>query len=245
MTRAYAAVRDSFGLLDINNAIDALDGRIGGEAQLALYRNVQDMVLSQLAWFMRNARLGSGLLAETVSSFKAGIAAVAASLDATLPPAAAASRSARWAEVIKAGAPEPLAHAIANLSSLSSAPDIVLIAQNSGKPIEAVAATQFGIDDLFGIGMLSRAAADMPLADAYDRLARDRAVGTIGAAHRGITAKVAARHEAEGKAGAALEAWSQEPNIARARERLRALSGSGISIAKLTVAAGLLDDLAR
>ncbi|MBV8962877.1 MAG: NAD-glutamate dehydrogenase, partial [Hyphomicrobiales bacterium] len=59
MTRAYAAVRDSFGLLELNTAIDALDGKLRGDAQLALYRNVQDVVLSQLAWFMRNARLTS------------------------------------------------------------------------------------------------------------------------------------------------------------------------------------------
>src|SRR5882757_5109193 len=97
------------------------------------------MVLSQLAWFMRNARLSAGSLTETVASFKAGIAAVSASLDQSLRPAAAAARAARMAELVKASAPEALARRIADLSSLSSAPDIVLIAQQSGKLIEAVA----------------------------------------------------------------------------------------------------------
>src|SRR5271165_4730916 len=59
MTRAYAAVRDSFGLHDLDAAIDALDGKIAGAMQLSLYRTVQDMALSQLAWFMRNAQLAS------------------------------------------------------------------------------------------------------------------------------------------------------------------------------------------
>jgi glutamate dehydrogenase len=45
MTRAYAAVRDSFGLLDLNTAIDALDGKIAGATQLSLYRIVQDIAL--------------------------------------------------------------------------------------------------------------------------------------------------------------------------------------------------------
>jgi glutamate dehydrogenase len=246
MTRAYAAVRDSFGLLDLNTAIDALDGKIAGEAQLALYRNVQDVVLSQLAWFMRNARLMAGSLTETVGTFKAGIGAVSASLDLSLRPAAAAARAARMAELVKMGAPEPLARALADLASLSSAPDIVVIAGTSGKPIEAVAVAHFGVDDMLGIGALSTAASKMPLADAYDRLARDRAVATIGTAHRGITAKVVALHATDDAPGAALDAFmAKDPNVARARERLGALAASAPSIARLTVAAGLLEDLSR
>ena len=245
MTRAYAAVRDSFGLFDLNAAIDGLDGKIGGEAQLSLYRAVQDVVLTQLAWFMRNAGLGSGALRDTVTTFWAGIGAVSASLDRSLRPAAAAARAARTEELIKAGAPELLARAIADLASLSSAPDIVLIAQKSGKPIEAVASAHFGTDDMLGIGALCKAAADMPLADAYDRLARDRAVATIGAAHRGITAKVVSLH-GEGDQAGGLEAWmAANPDVERNRQRLAALAGSAPSIAKLTVAAGLLDDLAK
>jgi glutamate dehydrogenase len=246
MTRAYAVVTDAFGLLDLNAAIDALDGKIGGEAQLALYRNVQDVVLSQLAWFMRNARLTAGSLTEIAGAFKAGIGAVSASLDRSLRPAAAAARMARTADLVNAGAPESLARALADLACLSSAPDIVVIAEKSGKPIQAVAAAHYGIDDALGIGALCAAAASMPLADAYDRLARDRAVATIGAAHRGITAKVVARHSDEEQPGSALDAFlAADANVAGARARLAALAASAPSIAKLTVAAGLLDDLAR
>ncbi|MBV9112422.1 MAG: NAD-glutamate dehydrogenase [Hyphomicrobiales bacterium] len=246
MTRAYAAVRDSFGLLELNTAIDALDGKLRGDAQLALYRNVQDVVLSQLAWFMRNARLTAGSLTETVATFRAGIGAVSAALDPSLGPAAAAARAARRAELVQIGAPEPLAHALADLASLSSAPDIVVIAGTSGKPIDAVAMAHFGIDDMLGIGALVAAAGRMPLADAYDRLARDRAVATIGAAHRGITAKIVALHASEEAPGSALDAFlAADANVARARERLVLLAASPPSIARLTVAAGLLDDLAR
>ena len=246
MTRAYAAVRDSFGLVELNTAIDTLDGKLGGEAQLALYRNVQDVVLSQLAWFMRNARLTAGSLTETVATFKAGIGAVSSTLDISLGPAAAAARAARKAELEQMGAPEPLARALADLASLSSAPDIVVIARASGKPIEAVAMAHFGIDDRLAISALVGAAGNMPLADAYDRLARDRAVATIGAAHRGITAKIVELHATEDAPGGALDAFmAANGNLARAREHLGRLAASAPSIARLTVAAGLLDDLAR
>jgi glutamate dehydrogenase len=144
------------------------------------------------------------------------------------------------------GAPEPLARALADLASLSSAPDIVVIARASGKPIEAVAMAHFGIDDRLAISALVGAAGNMPLADAYDRLARDRAVVTIGAAHRGITAKIVELHATEDAPGGALDAFmAANGNLARAREHLGRLAASAPSIARLTVAAGLLDDLAR
>ena len=106
--------------------------------------------------------------------------------------------------------------------------------------------SNFGIDDRLRIGALVGAAGKMPLADAYDRLARDRAVATIGAAHRGIAAKVVALHETENAPDAALDGFmAANQNVARASEHLGLLAGSAPSIARLTVAAGLLDDLAR
>jgi glutamate dehydrogenase len=246
MTRAYAAVRDSFGLLDLNTAIDALDGKIAGATQLSLYRTVQDMALSQLAWFMRNAQLASGSLAETIAVFKAGIGAIAANLDQCLRPAAVLARAARAEELVSAGIPRQLSRSIADLAALSSAPDIVLVARMTGKPVSAVAMAHFGSDDALGIGALVTAAAQMPLADAYDRLARDRAVATIGAAHRRITAKIVELHAVDGEPEKSLDSWiAADHMVGRARERLNAIAASPVSIAKLTVAAGLLDDLAR
>jgi glutamate dehydrogenase len=241
MTRAYAAVRDSFGLLDLNTTIDALDGKIAGAMQLSLYRTVQDMALSQLAWFMRNAQLAPGSLAETIAVFKTGIGAIAANLDQCLKPAAALARAAHAEELVSVGIPDPLSRSIADLAALSSAPDIVLTAQKTGKPVRAVAGVHFGSDDALGVGPLVAAAGRIPLADAYDRLARDRAVAIIGAAHRGITAKIVGLDAPDG-----VDSWiAADPSVERARERLSAIANSPASIAKLTVAAGLLDDLAR
>jgi glutamate dehydrogenase len=246
MTRAYAAVRDSFGLLDLNRSIDALDGKIAGATQLSLYRAVQDMTLSQIAWFMRNAQLASGHLNETIAVFTTGIGTVAANFDQCLSPAAVLARAARAEELVSAGIPRQLSRSIADLAALSNAPDIVLIARMTGKPVRAVAMAHFGSDDALGIGALVTAAAQIPLADVYDRLARDRALAIVDAAHRGITAKIVELYAVDGEPGTALDSWiTTDPTVGRARERLNAIVASPASIAKLTVAAGLLDDLAR
>jgi glutamate dehydrogenase len=246
MTRAYAAVRDSFDLVALDTSIDALDGKIAGATQLSVYRTLQDMALPQLAWFMRNAKLASGSLTETITVFKTGIGRVAANLDQYLRPTAARARADRTEELVGAGIPRQLSRSIADLAALSNAPDIVLIARMTGKPIHAVAMAHFGSDDVLGIGALVAAAAHMPLADAYDRLARDRAVAIVGAAHRGITAKIVGLYAVDGEPGKALESWiAGDHTVGRARERLHAIVASPASIAKLTVAAGLLDDLVR
>jgi glutamate dehydrogenase len=246
MTRAYAAVRDSFGLPDLNTAIDALDGKIAGAIQLSLYRTVQDMALSQLAWFMRNTQLASGSLADTIAVFKTGIGAVAANLDQCLRPGAVLAHAARAEELVSAGIPMQLSRSIADLAALASAPDIVLVARMTGKRVSAVAIAHFGSDDVLGIGALVTAAAQMPLADAYDRLARDRAVAIVGAAHRRITAKILGPYAVDGEPEKSLDSWTAaDHTVGRARERLNAIAASPASIAKLTVAAGLLEDLAR
>jgi glutamate dehydrogenase len=148
--------------------------------------------------------------------------------------------------LIGAGIPEPLSRSIADLAALSGAPDIVLNAQKTGKPVRTVASAHFGSDDALGIGALVAASALLPLADAYDRLARDRAVAIIGGAHRRITAKIVELYTSDGEPGKALDSWiAADPSVLRARERLNVIVASSASIAKLTVAAGLLDDLAR
>ena len=91
---AFAAVRDSYGLTALNTAIDELDNRIPGKAQLALYAAVQDLLLDRIVWFLRNVDLARGL-ADVVTHYRDGIAAVEAALDAALPEDAARARSSR------------------------------------------------------------------------------------------------------------------------------------------------------
>ena len=93
---AFAAVRNSYDCSRSTSEIDALDNKIAGETQLALYAAVQDLLLDRLVWFLRNVDLEQGL--ETIiAHYRDGIAQVAAALDNALSKAAAAARDARAA----------------------------------------------------------------------------------------------------------------------------------------------------
>ncbi len=77
---AFTAVRDSYGMTDLNGAIDALDNKISGALQLELYAAVEDLLLDRIVWALRNVDRSRGL-APGVAHYREGIAAVEAALD--------------------------------------------------------------------------------------------------------------------------------------------------------------------
>jgi glutamate dehydrogenase len=240
---AFAAVRNSFDMIELNTEIDALDNKLPGKAQLDLYAAVQDLLLDRLVWFLRNVDLKQGL--ETiVAHYRDGIAQVAAALDTALSKEAAAARDARVAELVKAGVPDALARRIASLSCLKAAPDIVLVADRAKKPVGEVTATYFATEAFFQLDQIANAVPGIVVSDYFDRLALDRALDSIGDAERRLTAAMVGN----GVAGAgAVEEWvkPRQAEVERIRAQIHEISGSGLTLSKLSVAASLLGDLAR
>jgi glutamate dehydrogenase len=243
IAKAFAAVRDSYDMPALNEEINALDGKVKGDVQLSLYETVQNLLLDRLVWFLRNVDLTKGL-AGVVEHHRAGIAALAGSLDAALPVDSAAARATRTMQLTASGVPAMLAKRIANIPELAAAPDLVLIADRTGKPMDAIAATYFAAEAHFRIDRVVVAARGVAVTDYFDRLALDRALDTIGDAERRLTAAMVET----GQSGAeAVEAWvaSRKAEVERIRAAIHQIAGSGLTLSKLTVAASLLSDLAK
>jgi glutamate dehydrogenase len=240
---AFAAVRNSYDLIELNSEIDALDNKISGKVQLDLYAAVQNLLLDRLVWFLRNVDLTQGL-EKIIGHYRDGIAQVAAALDDALSKQAAHARDARVAELTKGGVPESLARRIGSLTVLKAAPDIALVADRAGKPVNEVTATYFATEAFF---QLDRVASDVPnivVSDYFDRLALDRALDSIGDAERRLTAAMVGN----GAAGVgAVEEWvrPRQAEVERIRSAIHEIAGSGLTLSKLSVAASLLGDLAR
>ena len=240
---AFAAVRDSYGMTALNSAIDGLDNKISGKLQLDLYAAVQDLLLDRIVWFLRNVDLSKGL-ADVVAHYRDGIAAVTAALDGALSLDFRDARAARRQELVAAGVPDELAGRIADLRPLTAAPDIVLVADRTGKPVGEVAATYFAAGAFFRLDRIAGAASNIPIADYFDRLALDRARDSIGDAERRLTAAMVGN----GAAGAAaVEAWvaPRKNEVERIRVAIHEIANSGLTLSKLSVAASLLGDLVK
>ena len=240
---AFAAVRDSYGMTALNNEIDALDNIVPGALQLELYAAVQDLLLDRVVWFIRNIDFTQGLAA-TVAHYGAGIATVEASLAHALPQAAAQALTAREGELAKRGVPNALARRIASLPALVASPDIVTVAERTGRDIGALASIYFAAAAFFRLDQIAASARGIVVSDYFDRLALDRALDSIGEAERRLAAAMATN----GAAGAAaVETWAapRKADVERVRMSVNEIAGSGLTLAKLTVAASLLGDLVR
>ena len=142
-----------------------------------------------------------------------------------------------------AGVPAALARRIAQLPRLRDATDIHLVAEQAGAPLERAARVFFAIADRLGTSRIVAAARRVPVADRFDRLALDRALDMLADARRRIATEALL---AEQEAADPLGAWIGKR--ARAVERAFAtFTGEAAepSVARVTVAANLLADLAR
>ena len=93
---------------------------------------------------------------------------------------------------------------MADFPEIAAAPDVVLIADRTRKPIAAIVATYFAAEAYFRVDRIVAAARNIVVSDYFDRLALDRALDSIGDAERRLTAAMVET----GKSGKdAVEAW--------------------------------------
>jgi glutamate dehydrogenase len=239
---AFAAVRGSYGLIELNSEIDALDTKIAGDLQLGLYASVQELLIDRLVWFLRNADLTGGLEA-LIARYRDGIAAIAGALESLLADEAAAARQKRIEQLVGGAVPDELARRLANLAALRFAPDIVLVADRTGKAVKDVAATYFAAGAYFRLDRVTAAAREIKVSDYFDRLALDRALSGIEDAQRRLTADMVAH----GAGAAAVDAWikPRAADVERIRLAVHEIADSGLTLSKLAVAASMLGDLVR
>jgi glutamate dehydrogenase len=200
-------------------------------------------LLDRLVWFLRNVDLSGGL-ATIVERHQKGIAELTAALNSVLPEDLQKARAARVEELGEAGVAEPLARRMADLPALTSAPDIVLVADRTGKSIMDVAATYFAGGAYFRLDRVLTAAREIRVTDYFDRLALDRSLDAIEDAQR----RLAADMLSTGEIGtAAVEAWvkPRSHEVERIRMAVHEIAGSGLTLSKLAVAASMLGDLVR
>ncbi|WP_343315110.1 NAD-glutamate dehydrogenase [Brucella sp. BE17] len=244
IVRAYVAVRDGFEIDAIYRAIDALDNRVFGDVQNQFYHLVGEMLQSTTAWVLRNDTTRADLT-ELVRTITNARAELEPHLGELLPVQLIQSVQADKAAFIEKGAPAPLARQLANLQLAGVMPDIALIAHLASANLVATARTYFGVSEAFRIGRIEEAARSIPVTDYYDGLALSRANDTITQAARGITIAALKRFAKESDPSAA---WlvADGARIQQVRSRMVALTeGGDLTVSRLSVAAGLMSDLAQ
>jgi glutamate dehydrogenase len=241
---AYCLARDAYGLERLYGEIDALDGMISGTTQLALYADIQTLLERETLWLLRNADFTQPL-GDLVLHYAEGVTDVAGLVAALVPAGLEKSIAARAEAFTAGGAPNSIARRIAELGALSFATDIALVADRTKSTMAASAGAFFGVLDLFGLGDVIEAGGRIVLADRFDRMALDRALANLMRAQRDLTVDVLGF--GRGEIDTRLAAWKQaRPEaIDRVVEAVSGLTTGEMTVSRLSVAAGLLSDLAR
>ena len=241
---AFCLARDAYGLERLYAEIDALDGQIAGSTQLDLYADIGALLERETLWLLRNADFTQPL-ADLVLRYAEGVTDVAALVTSLVPPGLSKTIDARADAFIAGGASNAVARRIAELGALSYASDIALVAERTKSTIAAAAGAFFGVLDLFGLAGIVESGGRIVLADRFDRMALDRALANLMRAQRDLTVDVLGF--SRGEIDTRLAAWKEArpAAIERVVEAVQGLTSGEMTVSRLSVAAGLLSDLAR
>ncbi|QRM49013.1 NAD-glutamate dehydrogenase [Rhizobium sp. BG6] len=240
VVRAAIIARDGFDLTKLWAETDALDGKISGEMQNRIYEEISH-VFTVLTRLLLKMQMTKGDMSETIERLRAALKKLQPVFAAQVVP----ELQARQAEYQSAGVPEKLAAEIAHLLRFVLVPEIMQIAERTGEPLVRSAESYFAVSQTFRIGRLLAAGGRIVTSDHYDYLALARSLDQIASARRDIVVSALSNHGTE---KLPVHAWhaSDRIKINRIAEELSALSESGDpNLARITVAAGLLTDLAR
>ena len=240
---SYSVVRDGFDTPALFGAIDALDNKVDGQEQLGLHQAVVRLINAATHWDLKNGDR-SMTVGDRAAELRRARGELEPMLVDLLPVFIRGRLDSRLAAFQQTGAPPDLAAQLAFLDVAEIVPDIDMVARAADASLLLAARTFLSVTEAFRIGRIEDAARAVAPSDYYDGLALSRANDMIGAARRGMAISVLASHrDAPDPVAAWLDAGGQQ--MARARARLQALTESGdISVSRLTVAAGIMTDLA-
>jgi glutamate dehydrogenase len=237
IARAFMVSREVFDLRGLWHEIEALDGRVAAQTQLAMLLKARILVERATRWLLRNRPRPLDIAAAS-SQFGPGTAALAAAAGDVLGAADrdVARRAAE--ELVNAGVPPTLAGRVGYLESLVPALDLVDVAAATGLPFDEITGVYFAIDDRLELHSLRARIAALPRAERWEALARRALWEDLQSEHRALTSDVL-RESGDGLGAARLGKWI-EHNAAAVERCLQVLAdvkaGGASDLATLSVA---------
>jgi glutamate dehydrogenase len=235
-------------------AVAALDGKVPTSAQMALFRRLAGVLRGATFWLARRSAREGLTVGALVARYGPGLKTLRALAPGVFSSVEEAGVAARAAELVEAGAPKALAQEAAVLLSLTTAGDLVDLAEASSWPLPNVARLYHRVGDDFGFDRLRAAVGRYTAGDHFERTAVRRLVEDLLAEQTELTRALMA-FAASPQAGdsteaaeAAVASWSalrhQAVGVARRTlDEIEASQGPW-TFAKLTIGNAALRELA-
>ena len=256
VAHAIVTALEVVGTDEIVAMISAEDNRLPGRLQLDLYAEAQQQLRTRAAWQAAELRFMPSL-ADAIRRQRSVYSTLSSNLDAWLSPARTDAVAAATETWVSAGVTELIAARLARGRALAESGDVCLVVEQAASGDGGMAAhdtnslvtaarVHVAVGDELRLTALKELGREVPSADRFDRLAINSALASLSASHRSLAARaLSARGGGDGTS--VLEQWRQDLSgpLPRAVRRLsEMLDGAPLTVARLTVAAALVRELA-
>ncbi|MGA0606018.1 NAD-glutamate dehydrogenase [Phenylobacterium sp. VNQ135] len=236
------------------DAVQALDLKIPALAQLALFRRLTASLRGATFWLARRASREGLSVSELVDRYGPGFKSLDRLTPDILPAVERAAVEGRTAQLMEAGAPEDVGRTVASLGPLTTAADLVDLAEASSWPLPNVARLYHAAGEAMAFDRLRAAAGEFRAGDLFERTALRRLIEDLLAEQAQLTRAImtfagSAQVGANGQsAREAVSSWAglrreQVQAATRTIDEIEAAGGSW-TFAKLTIANAALRELA-
>ncbi len=206
IAKAYAIARDLLDARQIWAAIEALDGKVHGDAQIDAMLQVWHLIRNLTRWLLNlpGGRLDiAGAVSRYGAAFKElrdGLGTVFAETDRQI----ARQASERW---LKAGFDEALAERLSGLPALASGLDVVEVALERKLPLKQVAKVYFNLGEALHLKWLMTKIDELPVEGRWHAHARGVSRDELFAQQRALAAQVLERGDGKADGAALVDAW--------------------------------------
>ncbi len=170
IARAYTVAVEVFGLRGLGAEIEALDNQVADAVQKSMLSDLTGLIERATAWLLGHR--GEGMnISETVDYFASGVAELVASYPRSMAASNRLQQKKRWQRLISAGVPKELAQRVAYLIALSSALDIVEVANETGERVDHAAAVYYGLGDRLSLHWLREQVSHLPVRNHWQAMA--------------------------------------------------------------------------
>lgn len=189
VARAYIIVREAFGLRDIWNKIEALDGKVPASVQLKALSETARMIERTVTWFL--TRFGRKLeINRDIDAFEDGIKAVKKHMDQVVPNDLLDKIKQLTDSGVENGLPKALAHDISLMPILGSACDIIRISTDYKFDFPVTARVYFEIGEYFHLDWMRQKARHLPTEGQWSGQALEGLVDQLYTCQAGLTVRI-------------------------------------------------------
>jgi glutamate dehydrogenase len=237
VVKAFRIARDVTGAVERWADIESLDGVVDPVVQNELMSAVDFLVEATSRWWLVQAageRLGA-----TIEGAAGAFAELTHVIDRVGSDSWREEHEQAVGELVEKGVPKQIARRHAFQGELVHGPDIISIAQSTGRTVEEVARVFFLLGEALDIDWLEVRLEDLPATTRWQRWALQSMEDDVYLVRRQIADRVLAESEDGTPADEAVEAFLErraEP-LARLQRFMRTLAKEGVTdLAQLTVA---------